>query len=85
PPQSTWAAGLRWHEVLGHTLLGERERAFAALQRGVARGHSAGVTWLDHDPLYAPMRADPRYEKTIAPARARAAAEVQRARDAGLL
>jgi len=43
------------------------------------------VFWLDRGPLYAELRADPRYEGTIAPARARAAAQVQLARKAGLL
>ena len=74
-----------WRVVLGHELLGEREQAFAALERRVAGGDFIGLYLLDADPLLADLRADPRYERILAPARAKAAEQVRLARETGLL
>ena len=74
-----------WWDVIGYALLDERDQAIAALERGVAEGRFLDLGNLDDDPLMADLRADPRYEKIVAPARARAAAQVKAAQDAGLL
>jgi hypothetical protein len=51
----------------------------------VDAGYAQGLRDLDVDPLLAGLRRDPRYERILAPARAKAAAQVEAARKAGLL
>ena len=74
-----------WWEVIAYALLGDNDKAIAALQSGVAAGTVLDIADLDRVPLLKDLRADPRYEKTIAPARTRAAAQIKAALDAGLL
>ena len=74
-----------WWSVVMLVALGDRERAFAALQKGVADGLFLDLVPLDHDPTLAEFRKDPRYQQILAPARAKAAAQVEAARKAGLL
>jgi TolB-like protein len=75
----------QWWDVVGYALLGDRDQALAALERGIAAGKFIDLDNIDHGPLLADLRADPRYEKIVAPARARAAAQIKAAQDAGLL
>ncbi|HET7062885.1 MAG TPA: hypothetical protein VFI49_01325 [Rudaea sp.] len=72
-------------DVLAHEMLGEHEKAIAALGRTLSAGTIVDIRNLDTEPLMEGLRADPRYEKTVAPARARAAAQVAAAQTAGLL
>ncbi|MEO5596865.1 MAG: protein kinase, partial [Lysobacteraceae bacterium] len=74
-----------WDEVWIHAALGEHEQAMAALKQGVADGYFLDLALLDNDPLLAGFRRDPRYQQILAPARAKAAAQVAAARAAGLL
>ena len=55
------------------------------MQDAVNSGYFLGLPELDADPLISDLRADPRYQKILAPARAKAAAQVEAARKAGLL
>ena len=48
-------------------------------------GYFLALSELDSDPLLAELRSDPRYQQILAPARAKAAAQVEAARKAGLL
>jgi tetratricopeptide (TPR) repeat protein len=84
-PENRSGWELAWWDVIAFTLLGESDKSIAALQEGVAAGTVLDIATLDHDPLLKDLRADPRYETTVAPARARAAAQVKAAHDAGLL
>jgi len=84
-PISAGAANFAWWDVVAFELLGDREQAIAALERGVAAGAIFDLWDLDADPLLAGLRADPRFVKILAPARARAAAQVAAAQAAGLL
>ena len=74
-----------WLEAVGHELLGERDAAFAALQQGVSQGRFVDLNDLEWPPQLAAMRADPRFERIVAPARAEAARQLALARQAGLL
>lgn len=74
-----------WWEVIGYALLDDRDRAIATLERGIAAGHFLDIAELDKDPLLTNLTGDPRYEKVVAPARARAAEQVAAAVAAGLL
>ena len=65
--------------------LGEHEAAFALLERRVAEGNAYDLHDLDWMPAFATLRADPRFERALAPARTRLAAQVQAAQAAGLL
>ena len=85
PPPDRVLSYFRWQGVLGYALLGARDQAFAVLQQRVADGEFVGLVHLDTDPLLAELRADPRYERIVAPARAKAAEQVRLAREAGLL
>ncbi len=74
-----------WDEVEFHVALGEREKAFVELKRDVTDGFFIDLPQLDSDPELAEFRKDPRYEQILAPARAKAAAQIAAARAAGLL
>ncbi len=84
-PISAGAALFAWWDVLAFELLGDREQAIAALERGAAAGVILDLSGLDAHPLLAGLRTDPRFAKILAPARARAAAQVAAAHAAGLL
>ena len=84
-PRTSAVAGRGWLDALALDHLGQRDEAFAALRAAVDEGYSLGLADLDADPLAAGLRSDPRYARILAPARARAAAEVEAARAAGLL
>ena len=72
-------------DVRAYAAAKESEQAFAALSRAVDRGALLDITDLDNDPMLVDLRRDPRYEKTLAPARARAEAQIEAAKAAGLL
>ena len=74
-----------WDTVEFHVALDERDEAFAELKHGVADGFFIDLPQLDSDPQLAEFRKDPRYQQILAPARAKAAAQVAAARVAGLL
>jgi adenylate cyclase len=84
-PYAAAVAHRGWIDVLGHEALGDRDAAIAALRQGVEAGFAQDIADLDVDPLLADLRRDPRYERTIAPARAMARAQVDAAREAGVL
>ncbi|HVR82024.1 MAG TPA: hypothetical protein VHF02_08070 [Luteimonas sp.] len=84
-PYAAVVNGRSWLDVYAYAYLGEPDRAFAALQDGVNSGYFLGIAELDSDPLLINLRADPRYAEILAPARAKAAAQVNAARTAGLL
>jgi tetratricopeptide (TPR) repeat protein len=84
-PYSVFVAGRGWIEVVGHARLGDKDAAFAAMQRAIDAGFFQRLAWLDADPLLADLRKDPRYAAITAPARAAADAQVAAARKAGLL
>jgi len=84
-PISAGEAYFAWWDVVAFEFLGDHERAIATLDRGVAASVILDLWALDADPLLTGLRADPRYEKILAPARARAAAQVAAAQAAGLL
>jgi hypothetical protein len=44
--------------------LGETDQAFAALEKSVA-AHSPGVTSLKVDPIFDPLRSDPRFQDLL--------------------
>jgi len=74
-----------WDAVEFHVALGEREQAFSELKRGVADGFFLDLPQMDSDPQLKEFRSDPRYQQILAPARAKAAAQIAAARAAGLL
>ena len=74
-----------WWDVIALALQGDVDQALDGLERGVAAGVVLDITGLDTVPLLRNLRADPRYDKIVAPARARAAAQVAAAKAAGLL
>jgi tetratricopeptide (TPR) repeat protein len=84
-PYASATAQRGWWEVIARTQLNEPEQAFAALQAGVSAGYCLGLADIDSDPLLAKLRADPRYASILAPARAKAAAQIEAARVAGVL
>ena len=79
------ASDTAWDDVVLLTLLGQRDQAIATIETRLVEGLLLDLLELDHNPILAPLREDPRYEKALVPARARAAAQVKAARDAGLL
>jgi TolB-like protein/Flp pilus assembly protein TadD len=84
-PYAAVIAGRGWLDVYAYAYLDKPDSAFGAMQAAVSGGYFLGLAELDTDPLLARLRADPRYMKILAPARARAAAQVNVARIAGLL
>jgi TolB-like protein/tetratricopeptide (TPR) repeat protein len=84
-PYASAIAPRGWWEVVAHAQLNEPEQAFVALQAGVSAGYFLGLADIDSDPLLARLRADPRYATILAPARAKAAAQIDAARVAGVL
>jgi hypothetical protein len=77
--------GRGWNDAIAWSLLGDQQRACASLREAVAAGHSSYIEDLDAASYLEPLRAQPCYEKALAPARARNAAQVAAARKAGLL
>jgi len=84
-PYAAVNGGRNWIEVVGHEYLGERDAALQALKQGVDAGYFQLLADLEEDPFLDDLRKDPRYERVLAPARAKAAAQVEAARKAGLL
>jgi len=84
-PSNPAMMDMAWYDVIALALQGDVDQALDGLERGVAAGVVLDITGLDTIPLLRNLRADPRYEKIIAPARARAAAQVAAAKAAGLL
>ena len=74
-----------WDLTEFHVALGEREEAFAELQRSVTDGFFIDLAQLDSDPKLKELRSDPRYGQILAPARAKAKGQVEAARKAELL
>lgn len=75
----------RWNEVIALALLGRHDQACAAYRRSVEAGMFTDYDFADRLPALAEFRAQPCYPRVLAPARARAEAEIARARAAGLL
>ena len=84
-PYAAILAGRSWNVAIAYAQLGDIDRAFAEMRAAVDAGYFLGIAELDAQPLAKPLRADPRYARILAPARARAAAQVDAARAAGLL
>jgi hypothetical protein len=84
-PYGAVVAGRGWSGVIAPAVLGDEDAALTALRAGVEAGYFQGLADLDADPLLKDLRSDPRYKTILAPARARAAAQVEAARKAGLL
>ena len=76
---------LAWWDVYAHSLLGDVDQACVALEQGVAEGYFLNLSGLDTHPFLAELRARPCYQQQMALARAKAAAKVETARNAGLL
>ena len=84
-PHGVVVVGRQWWEAFAHAQLDDIAGACAALQDAVANGFFLDLPQLDANPFMAQLRADPCYERNLAPARASAAAQVEAARSAGLL
>jgi TolB-like protein/Tfp pilus assembly protein PilF len=84
-PHEAGLFGRQWWDAYAYTLLGEPDNACRALRDAVASGYFRGIGILDVDPLLADLRVHPCYRDNLAPARARAAAQVAAARAANLL
>jgi hypothetical protein len=75
----------RWHDVAALALLGRHAEACAAFRASVAAGLFTGYDFAEHIPALASFRAQPCYAPVVASAKARADAEIAKARAAGLL
>jgi hypothetical protein len=84
-PYAAVNGGRNWIEVEGHEYLGERDAALQALKQGVDAGYFQLLADLEQDPFLDDLRKDARYERILVPARAKAAAQIEAARKAGLL
>jgi len=84
-PYNQMDFGRRWWDVYAYSLLGDLDQACNALQATVASGFYLDIAEIDVSPWVAPLRARPCYEQTLAPARAKAAEQVEAARKAGFL
>jgi TolB-like protein/Flp pilus assembly protein TadD len=84
-PHEAGLFGRQWWDAYAYALLGEHDNACKALREAVESGYFLGIDVLDRDPLLANLRPHPCYSESLAPARAKAAAQVEAARQAGLL
>ncbi len=84
-PRGAFLHGRGWSDVIGHAAIGEDDKALADLQDGVSSGFYLFLPDLDAQPATARLRTNPRYGAILAPARARAAAEIAKARTLNLL
>jgi TolB-like protein/Tfp pilus assembly protein PilF len=82
-----WAMdfGRGWTDVYAWAWLGDDARACAAAREVVAAGYYLDMNQLFVNPHLAKLRKEPCFEAAIAPAKAKAAAQVAAARAAGLL
>ncbi len=74
-----------WSDAYAHALLGRPQQACEALREAITAGSMLALHELDHHPILAEVRTQPCYAQALAPARARMAAQVAAAREAGLL
>lgn len=77
--------GREWWDVFANAELGDLPGACRALQDAVDAGLILDIRMLDVHPFLAPLRAEPCYARILAPARGKAAEQVDAARAAGLL
>ncbi|GAB3731011.1 hypothetical protein GCM10028862_10580 [Luteimonas pelagia] len=77
--------GRGWSDALAHALFGDVGASCDALREAVAAGWILDIPWLDVAPPMALVRADSCYAAALAPGRARTRAQVEAARNAGLL
>jgi TolB-like protein/tetratricopeptide (TPR) repeat protein len=77
--------GRGWSDVYIWALLGDNARACAAAREAVAAGLYTDMNQFRVHPRLAELRKQPCFEAAIAPARAKAAAQIAAARAAGLL
>jgi TolB-like protein/tetratricopeptide (TPR) repeat protein len=84
-PGNRAANDTTWDDVTALVLLGDVQQALATMEQRVAAGPVLDIVGIDGDPIFAPLRADPRYEKAMAPARKYLAEQVAAAKAAGLL
>jgi TolB-like protein/Flp pilus assembly protein TadD len=75
----------RWNDVVALAVLGRHEEACAAYRRSVEGGMFTDYDFAERMPVLDGFRARPCYPQVVAPARARAEAEIGKARAAGLL
>ena len=84
-PINQAVAETSWWDVVAYAVAGEFDQAFASMQREVDGGAVLDLVDLDSDPLLVDLRADPRYEKILAPVRSHRQAQLDAAKAAGLL
>jgi len=77
--------GKHWTDAMAWAVLDDVPRACAALRATVADGFFLRIAGLENDRIMATVRRDPCFAAALAPAKARAAAQVAAARKAGLL
>lgn len=84
-PHNQYIFGRGWNDVLAWSLLGDLKQACNAIGEAVSAGYFLDVEMLEHMPQLAELRKQPCFEAKLAPARAKAAAQREAARKAGLL
>lgn len=84
-PYANPVLGRGWWDVFAQVQLENVPGACRVLKEAVDSGYFLDIPQLDATPLMEPLRADPCYQRILAPARAKAAAQVAAARKAGLL